>query len=243
MNNEVKDKFIKDFEICDKNLTGEVVTTSFTGSQTTIGKISGTLEMHLLRFQFIEFIIRLANAKYRESGRVQLHSEALRMLLDKDINPHASEIIEEWDHFRQRRLWTIEVNDIFKPNIPNLQVLMKKFYEPRKNTLNMHDAMSIFSTLTQQVSENTALHIYGMSKMTNIYEAREITKHKNLANVTELIEMIGRCAEYKYKEEDALTLVEKIVRVLDVVLELVKLTTVVPVLGEAGDESESDEDY
>lgn len=120
---------------------------------------------------------------------------------------------------------------------------MKKFYEPRKNTLNMQDAMSIFSTLTQLVTDSTALHIYGMSKMTNIFEAREINKHKNLANITELIEMIGRCAEYKYKEDEALTLVEKIIMILDVIFELVKLTTVVPVVGEAGDESESDEDY
>lgn len=89
MNVDVGFKFITDFQIMDKNLTQEVVTPTYTGSQVTSKKIPGTQDGHLLRFQFIEWLVRLANGKYKEPKRVSLHSDALRMFLDKDITPRS----------------------------------------------------------------------------------------------------------------------------------------------------------
>jgi len=89
MNVDVGFKFITDFQIMDKNLTQEVVTPTYTDSQVTSKKIPGTQDGHLLRFQFIEWLVRLANGKYKEPKRVSLHSDALRMFLDKDITPRS----------------------------------------------------------------------------------------------------------------------------------------------------------
>lgn len=74
----------------------------------------------LLRFQLIECFIRLANIKYKESGRVHSYSDALRMFIDKDIKPNCMPILMEWDGFRKNQLWTVEVNDLFKVNVTNV---------------------------------------------------------------------------------------------------------------------------
>jgi hypothetical protein len=38
-----------------------------------------------------------------------------------------------------------------------------------------------------------------MSKMPNQFETKEFDKHKKYVNITELLEMISRVAEFKYK--------------------------------------------
>lgn len=42
----------------------------------------------LNRFEFIEILIRLGAAKYRDTERVTTHHEALDFLLTQDIYPH-----------------------------------------------------------------------------------------------------------------------------------------------------------
>jgi len=65
-------------------------------------------------------MVRLAEGKYKKSGRVKTHSDSLRMLIDKDLRPHCHEAIEEWDGFRREHLWTIDVNEMLKINLPGV---------------------------------------------------------------------------------------------------------------------------
>jgi hypothetical protein len=60
-----------------------------------MGKLEGVAENMIIRLQFLEILVRMANTKYRESGRVKLHSEALRMFIDKDIKPNCQELIDK----------------------------------------------------------------------------------------------------------------------------------------------------
>ena len=159
------------------------------------------------------------------------------MFIDKDILPNSTEIVEEWEGFRTNKLWNMEVNDIFKANLNNIKALMKRFMEPRKDKLTTQDAISIFTSLTSILPESVSMHIYGMSKMTNILETKDIIKFKTINNITELIEMIGRAAHERYKEELDETLVDKIINVMDTIFALVELKTVIPKVGEAADES------
>ena len=96
------------------------------------------------------------------------------MFIDKDILPNSVDIVQEWDGFRSNELWTMEVNDIFKPNVNNIKLLMKRFYAPRKDKLTKEDAVSIFTALTSLLPEVTSIRIFGMSKMTVITETKEI---------------------------------------------------------------------
>lgn len=78
----------------DKNLDKSAIDTHFIAGYANMGKLEGVIENMIIRLQFFEIIIRMANTKYRESGRVKLHSEALRMFIDKDIKPNCQDIID-----------------------------------------------------------------------------------------------------------------------------------------------------
>ena len=90
-----------------------------------------------MRFQFIEWVVRLANGKYKEAKRVSLHSDALRMFLDKDITAKSQGIYKEWNGFRTNTLWTSEINDIFKVNLSTIKALLKKYLEPGKDKVTL----------------------------------------------------------------------------------------------------------
>ena len=68
-----------------------------------------------------------------------------------------------------------------------------------------------------------------MSKMANPNETKDISKHKSITSVVELMEMIGRAAEVKYRNgpEAKETLAQKIGRVLDKLLKLIEINRIV----------------
>lgn len=71
----------------------------------------------LLRLQFIECVTRLAGSKYKDSGKAKTFTEAFEMMIEHDIIPASKEIWEEWHSFRVKKLWTKEVNELFKANL------------------------------------------------------------------------------------------------------------------------------
>ena len=62
----------------------------------------------------------MAISKYMESKRVSTPSDAVKMFIRKDILPNVGDIKERWDGFRQKELWTLEVNEMFEVNRPNI---------------------------------------------------------------------------------------------------------------------------
>ena len=77
------------------------------------------------------------------------------------------------------------------------------FYGPRKKWMSMNDAHDLMIRLTPlSLTSQDAFLCYGMCKMTTVNEAEESnTKYKRLQFV-ELLEMIGRIAEVKFKDTD-----------------------------------------
>ena len=116
---------------------------------------------------------------------------------------------------------------------------MEKFFQPRAKFLDQKDAVAIFCKHTDTLPEGEANYIYGMSKMTNPIESKEIKKHRTIVNVVELIEMIGRAADLRYKtgpEKDK-PMQYKIGLVLDKILAIIGLSHVDPKPKEVNDES------
>ena len=75
--------------------------------------------------------MRLANAKYRETGQVQTYAEATELLI-KDC------LIEQydwrpWQEFRDEQLYTLAVNDVLFTNMAGIEKLAKLFLAPRKH--------------------------------------------------------------------------------------------------------------
>ena len=164
----------------------------------------------------------MANVKYRESGVLHTYHEALEKLIKEDVIPTMG--LSPWQEFRDRYLWTLECNDIYWVNHDPLMKLYTHFHDARKHYMSMDDALNLMMRLTPlQLSEKEAKYCYGMSKMTVMDEAEESTlKYKRLQYV-ELLEMIGRIADVKFRGSDmeGLILPTKIEFVLDEILTLV----------------------
>jgi len=69
----------------------------------------------LNRFEFIEILIRIANTLYRETGHASTYADALDLLLSNNIFPKYDDT--HWQSFRDKELWTQDVNDILEANL------------------------------------------------------------------------------------------------------------------------------
>jgi hypothetical protein len=65
----------------------------------------------LIRCEFLEFLVRVAKFKFLESGVCSTFTESWKMLYNTHIKPN-SNMIPEWQPFRKRDLWTLDVNDV-----------------------------------------------------------------------------------------------------------------------------------
>ena len=83
----------------------------------------------LVRYEFIEFLIRIADQKYK--GRTETVSAALKLLVDECIFPHSQH--GKWQQWREEFLWTIDVNDVLEANIDNLFKIYNSWIYSIKN--------------------------------------------------------------------------------------------------------------
>ena len=60
--------------------------------------------------------MRTAISKYLESKRAVSPSDAVKMFIRKDIIANFKEIKDMWQGFREKKLWTLEVNEMFEIN-------------------------------------------------------------------------------------------------------------------------------
>lgn len=61
----------------------------FIATNVELEQISENPDKALCRYEFFEILVRVANAKYKESGIVATHSDALKKLLHENILPNA----------------------------------------------------------------------------------------------------------------------------------------------------------
>ena len=74
----------------------------------------------LFRHEFLEILVRIAAAKYKETGRARSYSQALRMMVESIITNYET---RPWQEFRDDSLWNLEVDAVFKANLDLLQKL------------------------------------------------------------------------------------------------------------------------
>jgi len=79
-------------------------------------------ERYLCRFEFYEILVRIAEEKYWESGKAKSVSQALTMLLDKNLFRHSYYMLPcaKW---RKDKLWSILIDDLYFANLSTLKSL------------------------------------------------------------------------------------------------------------------------
>ena len=73
----------------------------------------------------MEIIVRLANIKFIETKKIKGFEEATRVIIEEYIMPNFKP--DPWQEFRDKQLWTIDVNDILEANLNNLTIIYKGF--------------------------------------------------------------------------------------------------------------------
>jgi len=62
----------------------------------------------------METLLRLSITRFCKSGIVKSPSEALRMLVEEYLHEYYEE--EPWNYFRTEKLWTVDMDNLFKAN-------------------------------------------------------------------------------------------------------------------------------
>jgi len=83
-------------------------------------------DRELMRFEWVEMLVRVAFAKYVDTGHVDDPSEAIDEMCDSNILAHLEPAAAQHrNDFRNDRLYNEEVDDIYRPKL----LLLKKIFE------------------------------------------------------------------------------------------------------------------
>ena len=121
----------------DPKIPQATVDRAFTAANFEMEKVEGNMNPAeaLQRFEFLEIVVRLAKAKYLETGMTKTFADAVNMLYLQNIQKY-DRISEEWNGWRNKHLYTIQVSDLMEPNLPGLKKLYESFYDPRKKCMD-----------------------------------------------------------------------------------------------------------
>ena len=137
------------------------------------------------------------------------------------------------------------VCDLLEPNLPGLKQVYESHFVLRKTNMDLLDCHELFYHKTGLLKqEKYVTYCFGMSKMTVIDEVKGGKKYLSISFI-EFVEMIGRVAHFRYKDDPDyanVDLASKIEFVLDEVLGTLNIKRLDPIVIVL-DESESDEDY
>jgi hypothetical protein len=111
--------------------------------QTTIGSIPN--KKGLVRCEFLEFLSRLAKAKFLDTGKVKTWTEAFEKLFEEFIKPNVLPKLEPWQQFRDNHLWTLEVNDVLQANLDLIKRLHEHYFEDHKKFMSYKSAHTLLT--------------------------------------------------------------------------------------------------
>lgn len=182
--------FCRDVGILDGSIPTHTVDRMFLA--TKAGAPSVGAGNALFRHEFLEILIRIANTKYRESGKADTFSEALEMMLNSVL---ANFKAKPWQIFRDDQLWTNEVDALFSVNLDLIQKVHESITPNYTGTdegfRNCLDIVTRGSDI--ELSEKEARFCFGMSKMTVKDEMKNHQEYDKL-RFAEFLEFLGRVA-------------------------------------------------
>ena len=80
--------------------------------------VAGSASAPLARAQFLELLVRVADAKYAKSGAHHSLARALEALAETDVLPRAgAEALADPDAFREQRLYAEATDDVFRGDV------------------------------------------------------------------------------------------------------------------------------
>ena len=153
----------------------------------------------LIRFQFLEILVRLALKRYEETGITNNKAEAVKLMYEKNLIPFYSK--DDPQKFRDNRYWNGEVDNIFKSHLQLFEYLFKTYggthMKPGDQWFMTSDELEhLFADaelINDQLASRDIAVLYNLSMMTQV---DEINKDRHLRmNFIEFLEAFGRWSE------------------------------------------------
>lgn len=79
----------------------------------------------LVRYQFLEGLLRIAEQKYLNSGLAQNYGEAMTMLMEESVKPYVSKFNHH--QWRPDSYWNEKVDTVYKSYLPIMRGIFKKY--------------------------------------------------------------------------------------------------------------------
>jgi len=95
----------------------------------------------LIRFEFLEVLVRIVRIKYIETGICDRFVDGLKILVEDKISNYPYPRLTEW---RANELWTNEVNDVFAQNSEELGYVWRKLLQEKQKKLYYDDVLNLF---------------------------------------------------------------------------------------------------
>ena len=127
------------------------------------GEDEGNPDRELCRSEFLEIIVRIASAKYKDTKKVKFLIDALNLFLEEYTNSGVSPNIHE---FRLKELWTLPVDDLLRSNLGGIYKVFTR-YSGLKRYLTPQEVVDLIAVKCKyNIYESEIIKAYGYSKMT-----------------------------------------------------------------------------
>ncbi len=122
----------------------------------------------LCRYEFLEILVRIAGAKFKDTGIRKTYRESLELLLASMIDLNEPPAINE---FRKTEIWTLPIDDLLRANLEGLRKVYSRYLLGQKRALGIQDVVQMLrKDCGINVSELDITKAYGFSKMSIINE-------------------------------------------------------------------------
>ena len=128
--------FVSSWRLIDENLQLSTVDRLFIATKSGItSDLKDFPERDLARFEFYEIVVRMAGAKYKDWGKCDSYAQAVKSIIEDNFMQFYS--IFKWQEFREREIWTLEINDVLNANLDALKKIYKQFETAKKSYNNL----------------------------------------------------------------------------------------------------------
>ena len=120
-------------------------------------------DRELCRSNFIEIMVRIAEAKYKETGQAQFLHEAVERLAKDITTTGQSPSIHK---FRKENIWTLPIDDLLRSNREGIRKVYQR-YSCIKRYISLSDVIQLIQIdCGYDVYQHEIVKAYGYSKMT-----------------------------------------------------------------------------
>lgn len=238
----------REAKLMDNNVTQTMIDLAFIATNYEEEEQQVNDDNSLLRYEFLEILLRLSKEKYMTDGRCTTMAQSFKKMIEEVILKYKG---YSWQPFRDKELWTLEVNDTLEANLAGITKLYKLYCKKKDRgyhtVMRREKAIDLLLLDTADILKLNYKQAYACVSLCKMTVAGETQKHSQteLLLFAEFLEMIGRVADIKYHglpQHKSLTLNERVQIVLDLLLPLVDEKRVQVDLG-ALEDTESDADY